>query len=119
AELAGNGVAGLLYAFGRHLDSVGTHIGDQTAFIETLGDLHGPGRRKTEAAGSVLLQGRSGERGVWVAFGRLFLDADDPEFAGFDRLLQVFSLRLVADVELVRLPAVDRIEARLERLVLF
>ena len=63
AEIFQDGVAGGGNGLRRHVDAVGSHIGDEPhrlaadihAFIEPLGNLHGAGGGKAELAGGFLL----------------------------------------------------------------
>ena len=47
---------------GREVHRVGTHVGDQTGFVEPLGDGHRLADGETELAAGFLLQGGRGER---------------------------------------------------------
>ena len=70
----------------RHVDAVGTHIGDQAggfavdlhAFIEPLREAHGDGRGKAELSARFLLHGRGGEGRRRIAPGRLRFDLIPP-----------------------------------------
>ncbi len=118
AELLDDSPAGLVDRLGRHLHAVGSHVGDDAVFIQTLGDLHGAARREAEARRRILLQGRGGEGRVGVALGRLAVDGAHGERAGGDRCAQGFRIDRVADVEPVGLLAVDGVEPGLEGLAL-
>ena len=103
----------------RHLDAVGSHIGDQTdgfaaqihTLIESLRDAHGLLRAQPELAAGFLLQGGGGERGRRVAADALFLDLADAELAGFDRRLGARGVGGGGEVEFIELFAVELGEA--------
>ena len=118
AEFLDDGAAGLLDRLGRHLHAVGTHVGDDAVLVEPLRDLHGAAGREAEARRGVLLQARGGERRIGIAFGRLLVDGGDREGACLDGGTQRLGIGGGADIELVRLLAVDGVEAGLERLAL-
>jgi hypothetical protein len=111
-----------LHGFRRHVDAVGTHIGDETdglaadvdAFVEPLRDAHGLRRGKAELARGLLLQGRGGERRVGVALGGLRLDVRYREGRKLQILLEGLGVLAVADVEARDLLAVGAHEARVE-----
>ena len=56
---------------------VRTHVGDQTALVEGLGEAHRQADRETELARCLLLQGGRGEWRRGVADGVLLLDGSD------------------------------------------
>ena len=66
----------------RHVDAVGSHIGNETgglaanvhALIKTLRNAHGDGGRQSQLARGLLLQGRCGEGRVRMAPGGLGLN---------------------------------------------
>ena len=68
---------------------VGTHVGDQTAFIQLLGDVHGRADREVQLAGGLLLEGGRRERGGRETDAFLALDVADGE-GGSDAVLQEF-----------------------------
>ena len=103
----------------RHIDAVGSHIGDEAgalsadidALIEPLRDPHGVRRRQPELARGFLLQRRRRERRIRVALDGLGFDRAHFELRGVERLLEVFGLLALADVEPCDLPAVGADEA--------
>ena len=92
AEIRTNRVANFSYRFGRNVDAVCPHIGDEAGhfavnlhpFIEALGDLHGAAGRIAQLTRGFLLQGRGckGRRGI--ALARLALDVFNAETGGTD-----------------------------------
>ena len=107
---------------GSHIDTVCTHIGDQThglatdidAFIETLGHLHGAGRRHAELARGFLLQSRGREGRIGMPLGRLGLDTGHIETGLLERGLESGRLGAGADVETGDLLPVRSDQPRLE-----
>ena len=59
----------------RQVDGVGTHIGDTSVLIQSLGDHHRLTDGEAQLTGSLLLQGRCGKGRCWCTLHRLFLDA--------------------------------------------
>ena len=107
----------------RHLHAIGPHIGDEPdrlaaeidALIELLRETHRHLRAEAELAGGFLLQGRGGEGRGRVAFDSLALDRADGEPARLHRRLGAERRRLVGQVELVELTAIEMGEAGGER----
>ena len=114
--------AGGLHGLWRHVDAVGSHIGDEAdglaadvdAFVQTLGDAHGLRRGEPQLARGLLLQGRGGEGRVGVALGGLGLDVRHREGGKLQVLLEGLGVLAVADVEALDLLAVRAHEARVE-----
>ena len=106
----------------RHVDAVGSHIGDETdrlaadfhALIEPLRDAHGLGRSKPELARGFLLQGRGGEGRIGVALGGLGLDVRDREGGKLQIALEGLGLLALADIEAGDLLTVGADETRVE-----
>ena len=63
----------------RKIRAVGTHVGDETCFVELLGHSHGVFGREIELARGFLLQGRRGERRLRLACVLALRDARDLE----------------------------------------
>ncbi len=111
--------------FGRDLDAVGPHIGDEAdrlavdvdALIEPLGDAHGVRGGKAELAARFLLQRRGGEGRGRIAPAGFRLDVRDGEGRAFERLLEGLGFGALADVEPLDLLAIGTDETRLEGLV--
>ena len=109
----------------RHVDAVGTHIGDQAggfavdlhAFIEPLREAHGDRRGEAELAACLLLHRRGGEGRRRIATGRLCLDAGNLEVCVFEVAGKGFRLGARADVEALDLLPVGADQARLEDFV--
>src|ERR1700722_3082753 len=106
AEILGDDAARRRNRLGREIDAVSSHVGNETgravadvdAFVEALCNLHGARRRKTELPRRLLLQGRSGERRIWVTLDGLRFDRGDREERLLKRRLEGFPLRARADV---------------------
>ena len=107
AELRTNNTARRRDCLGCHVDTVGSHIGDQAdcfatninAFIETLRDLHRAGGGKPELAAGFLLQGRGCEGRVGMALGRFGLHRGDREGGRVQIALERFCCFAVSDIE--------------------
>ena len=102
--------ARLSQGLGRHIDTVGPHIGDQTAlgvdaFVQLLRGLHGALGREAELAGGLLLQRRGRERRWWRTARRRFLNRANGEGSGFDSRLGRQGRRFIVQVELGQLLA--------------
>ena len=80
------------------MDRVGTHIGDLTRFVQTLGDTHGLRDGKAQLTGGFLLQGRGGEGGCRGAAGRLAADVFDDKSGRLELLKQGQCLLLVGEL---------------------
>ena len=65
---------------------VGTHVRDQTLFVQRLGSAHGHRRTHTELASSLLLEGRCHERCRRATSVRLGLDRSNREVCRFQRI---------------------------------
>lgn len=124
-EFLGNGIACGVDCLGCHLHAVGSHIGDQTgglaadlhAFIEALRHLHGAAGREAETRRGGLLQRRGGEGRAGIALGRLGFYRHRLEGCAFEHRLDVVGLRLVGNVELLQLLAIEGGQPRFEILV--
>ena len=111
--------------FLRHVDAVGTHIGDEAdglavdldAFIEPLREPHRMRGREAELAARFLLHGRGGEGRRRIAPRGLGFDRGDREGRGFQRLLEIFGFLAAADIEARDLLAVGADQARFEGVV--
>ena len=93
--------------FGRHVDAVGPHVGDEAVFVETLSHTHRVAGREAELARGLLLQRRGCERRRRVSGERLGLDRGDREPARLDRGLGGVGIAAVADRQPVDLFAVE------------
>ena len=108
--------------FRRHLDAVGSHVGDEAlrlavdgdALVELLRGLHGARGGKSELSGGLLLQRRSGEGRVGIALDRLALDAVDDEGGAIEVVADGMRIFGVGDRKLVELLAAARHEAGVE-----
>ncbi len=106
------------------VDAVGAHIGDEAgglavdfdAFVETLRQAHGDGRRKAEFAASLLLHGRGGEGRRRIAPRGLGFDRGDGEGRTLKRILQVSGLDAAADIQALQLLSVGADQTGLETL---
>ena len=95
AIIAGDDVTRAGNAFGRDLNAVGTHIGDETggtaadidAFVKPLGDLHCALSGKAEFSRGLLLQCRCGEGRLRVAALRFCIDGADRKGRSFKKCL--------------------------------
>ena len=112
----GDGIARPGHGFGRHVDTVGPHVGDMSGFIQALRRRHAGLGAHAEFAAGFLLQGRGHEGRAGVAAGRLGLDCRDGQRAAFDGLHGEFGLRRVGQIEAVQFLAGQRDQARFEGL---
>ena len=111
-------IAGSGNRFAGHLDTVGTHIGDEPdclagdghALIEPLGNLHGPRRRKAELARRLLLERGSPERRIRMALDGFALDRLDSKGSALECCLDGAGGGFIPDVESAELLPVDRVE---------
>ena len=105
-----------------HLHAVGAHVGDQAdrlaieggALEQALRGAHRAIGAEAELARRFLLQGRGRERRRRVALHLALLEALDREVARLDRGDRALRVRLVGEVELVELLAVEPGQARRE-----
>ena len=115
AEAVADVAADLVHRLGRHLHPVGAHVGDQAgglateldALVELLRRAHGRLRAHAELAAGLLLQRRGGEGGRRVALDLAPLHRGDGKLAGLHRGLGGQRQRLVVQVELLQLAAVQ------------
>lgn len=61
-ELFGDVAFDRFFGSGRHVDRVGSHVGDMSSFVEFLGDLHSLRDGESEFATGFLLESRCGKR---------------------------------------------------------
>ena len=109
----------------RHVDAVGTHIGDQAggfavdlhAFVEPLRESHGDRRGEAELAACFLLHGRGGEGRRRIATGRFRLDRGHLEDSVLKIAGERFRLGAGTNVEALDLLPVGADQARFEDLV--
>ena len=87
----------------RQRDAVGTHIRDVALLVEALGGAHGSGRRESELATGLLLDGRGAERRVGLASPRLSLHRLDREVGLLEVGGEVAGRLLVEESHLARL----------------
>ena len=88
AHQVGDGfTAGVDGKFGK-VDGVGTHVGYQSGFVQTLRHHHGLCHGEAQFAGSLLLQGRGGERGCGSFLQRTGSDVADGKRGCFTALQQ-------------------------------
>ena len=114
SKLLPNRIAAGGNCFRRHADAISPHIGDQTCcfaidikpFIQFLRQPHGALRTIAKFSGSLLLQGRGGERGCGIAQGRLCFDTANGKVSGFQCTFGNLGGFLVDDGKPVQLLAV-------------
>ena len=99
-----------------HVDTVGTHVGDQTSLIQTLGRAHRLASTHTELTRGFLLERRGHERRGRVTIGRLCLNRLNRQIAARNRSGSQFSLRSGRNIEFVELFASERCQTRLKLL---
>ena len=96
-------VAGSNHRFGRHIDTVGPHVGNVTGFIQALRNRHCLLGTHAKFAGCFLLQRRRHERRRRISGTRFRLNRFYDEIAGRNRLHGQFCLRLVFNREFIKL----------------
>src|SRR6478736_898803 len=89
----------------RQRRAVGTHVRDETVFVEALRGAHGARRREAQLATRLLLQGRGHERRCRAAPIGLTLDRRNACFAGLQGLGQALRLGLAEQQEVLLQPA--------------
>ena len=99
----GNRTARHLDRFRRHVDAIGSHVGDVTRFIKALGGAHGLTRAHAELAAGLLLQGGGHEGCGRIARRGFGLDGGDMQITAGDSLDRQFSLGRVVEVEFIKL----------------
>ena len=107
-------VAGGMHRLGRHVDAIGTHIGDVARLIEALGRAHGLARAHAEFAAGLLLEGRCHEGWGGVAIGGLGFHIGDAERARRYGLHRQPGLGRGRQIEAVKLAAPQMRQPRLE-----
>src|SRR6202011_4682798 len=106
------------------VDTVGAHIGDEAdgvaldvdAFVETLRDAHGMGRREAELAACLLLEGRGGKRRRRIALGRSCFNRGDRKCSAFEGPLESLRLCPRPDIQSLNLLPIGTDEAPLKGL---